>query len=206
VSIDNCTFSGNTAKYGGGVFNTWASRIGIVNCTFTNNAAYTGKALSCDPSHFSPNGYIKLNNCIIWEDNNALFDYDPNGLTYAISYSNIQNGWEGEGNINLDPCFVNPGYWVDGDDPNIVAVLGTPYGEPNDPNAVWFDGDYHLKSQAGRWDPVSKSWIVDDITSPCIDAGDPNSPVGDEPEPNGGRINMGAYGGTIEASKSYAEE
>jgi L-ascorbate metabolism protein UlaG (beta-lactamase superfamily) len=67
---------------------------------------------------------------------------------------------------------------------------------------VWIDGDYHLKSEAGRWDPVSESWIVDDVTSPCIDAGDPNSPVGDEPEPNGGIINMGAYGGTAEASKS----
>ncbi|MGD2095402.1 MAG: hypothetical protein PVH77_10380 [Phycisphaerales bacterium] len=35
-----------------------------------------------------------------------------------------------------------------------------------------------------------------------VDAGDPNSPVGDEPLPNGGVINMGAYGGTREASKS----
>jgi len=47
---------------------------------------------------------------------------------------------------------------------------------------------------------------LDDVTSPCIDAGDPNSPVGDEPEPNGGRINMGAYGGTEEASKSHTSE
>jgi len=44
--------------------------------------------------------------------------------------------------------------------------------------------------------------VIDGITSPCIDAGDPSSPVEDEPEPNGGRINMGAYGGTAEASKS----
>jgi len=44
---------------------------------------------------------------------------------------------------------------------------------------------------------------MDDVTSLCIDAGDPNSPIGHEPFPNGGRINMGAYGGTAEASKSY---
>jgi len=56
--------------------------------------------------------------------------------------------------------------------------------------------------QAGRWDPNSQTWIQDDVTSPCIDAGDPTSPVGDEPEPNGQRINMGAYGGTQEASLS----
>jgi hypothetical protein len=29
--------------------------------------------------------------------------------------------------------------------------------------------------------------------------------VGDEPQPNGGRINMGFYGGTGEASKSPSE-
>jgi hypothetical protein len=32
------------------------------------------------------------------------------------------------------------------------------------------------------------------------------SPIGPEPFPNGGRVNMGAYGGTVEASKSYFGE
>ena len=54
-----------------------------------------------------------------------------------------------------------------------------------DANDLWIDGDYHLQPN-----------------SPCIDAGDPNTPVGDEPEPNGNRINMGAYGGTTQASMS----
>ena len=58
-------------------------------------------------------------------------------------------------------------------------------------------------SQAGRYDPTSQSWVTDDVTSPCIDAGDPMSPIGNEPFPNGGIVNMGAYGGTDEASKSY---
>jgi hypothetical protein len=40
------------------------------------------------------------------------------------------------------------------------------------------------------------------MSSPCIDAGDPTQPVLEEPAPDGGRINMGAYGGTAEASKS----
>jgi hypothetical protein len=71
-------------------------------------------------------------------------------------------------------------------------------------NAVWIDGDYNLKSQASRWDSVSQSWIQDDVTSPCIDAGDPNSPIGHEPFPNGGIINIGAYVGTLEASKSIS--
>ncbi|GAG52121.1 unnamed protein product, partial [marine sediment metagenome] len=66
------------------------------------------------------------------------------------------------------------------------------------------NGDYHLKSQAGRWELGSQSWVIDDVTSPCIDAGDPGTPVGLEPLPNGGIINMGAFGGTAEASKSPA--
>ena len=54
----------------------------------------------------------------------------------------------------------------------------------------WVEGDHHLKSEVGRWDPLSESWVVDAVTSPCIDSGDPNSPLGDQPRPNGGQINM----------------
>jgi len=124
-----------------------------------------------------------------------------------ISYCNINGGlsaahigqdttlnWE-TGNIDADPLFAKPGYWGDINDPNMVV-------EPDDPNATWVDGDYHLKSEAGRWVSNSQSWVMDETTSPCIDRGDPNSPVGDEPDPNGGLVNMGAYGGTPEASMS----
>ncbi|MHC4528874.1 MAG: SUMF1/EgtB/PvdO family nonheme iron enzyme [Planctomycetota bacterium] len=108
-----------------------------------------------------------------------------NDSTITISYSNVVGGpaathvesgcnlnW-GEGIIDADPCFADPG-----------------------------NGDYHLKSQGGRWDPNSGAWVLDDVTSPCVDQGDPNSAIGDEPYPNGGRMNMGAYGGTAQASKS----
>lgn len=47
-----------------------------------------------------------------------------------------------------------------------------------------------------------ESWVVDETTSPCIDAGGPDSSIGDEPASHGDRINMGAFGGTPEASKS----
>ena len=95
-----------------------------------------------------------------------------------INYSDVfDEAWAGAGNINTDPCFA-------------------------DANS----SDYHLKSQAGRWDANEGRWTTDEVTSLCIDAGDPASPVGLEPFPNGGIINMGAYGGTIEASKSYFGE
>jgi thioredoxin len=84
-----------------------------------------------------------------------------------------RNPWPGEGNINTDPYFADPE-----------------------------NSDYHLKSQVGRWNPTSQVWVIDQISSPCIDAGDPSTPVGLERFPNGGRINMGAYGSTPEASLS----
>ncbi|MCK9508724.1 MAG: right-handed parallel beta-helix repeat-containing protein [Pigmentiphaga sp.] len=60
--------------------------------------------------------------------------------------------------------------------------------------------DYHLKSQHGRWN--GKEWVNDNVTSPCINAGRPQDNYSNEPTPNGNRINLGAYGNTVEASKS----
>lgn len=61
-------------------------------------------------------------------------------------------------------------------------------------------GDYHLRSSAGRY--TSGGWVVDVASSPAIDAGDPASDYSLETTPNGGRINLGAYGNTAEASRS----
>jgi beta propeller repeat protein len=99
--------------------------------------------------------------------------------TATITYSNVQGSWPGLGNTDDDPLFVSL-YWI----------------SSNSTEA----GDYHLKSQAGRWDTDSQIWTQDSVTSPCIDKGDPAFPVGEEPAPNGGVVNMGAYGGTEQAS------
>jgi hypothetical protein len=100
-----------------------------------------------------------------------------NSLTDVVGcmpqFSCLQRITAGPGNISRDPLFA-------------------------DPNG----GDCHLRSAQGRYWPKYDVWVLDDVTSPCINAGDPNSPVGREPSPNGGRINMGAYGGTTQASRS----
>jgi predicted outer membrane repeat protein len=79
----------------------------------------------------------------------------------------------GEGNIDADALFA-------------------------DPNS----GDYHLRSQRGRYRPSTDEWILDRVTSPCVDAGDPTADPSQEPMPNGARIDMGAYGATPFASMS----
>ncbi len=204
LKVVNCLFTGNKAMQGGALYMYGARDTTVANCTFAANVAGTGSTLCCGdwPSVF------ELTNCVLWDGLNSIWKYGdvgngpgppPGESNISVTYSNVQGGWPGEGNIDADPCFADPGYWVDANDPNIMV-------ESNDPKAVWADGDYHLMSQAGRWDPTSASWARDDVTSPCIDAGHVNSPIGFEPFPNGGRINVGAYGGTAEASKSYFGE
>ena len=65
-----------------------------------------------------------------------------------------------------------------------------------------------FRSLVGRWNPTTQTWVRDLVHSPCIDTGDPNDPnYSDwtaELWPNGRRINMGAYGGTPEASMSLS--
>jgi len=187
--LTNCIFSGNSANYGGGIYIDTGNPT-VTNCTFAGNwARYAGDGMGSK----AVSGPTLVTNCIF---NGSSSQISQGAI---VTYSNVQGWRSGEGNIDVDPLFVSPGYWADAGDPNITR-------SPGDPNAIWIEGDYHLKSQAGRWEPASQSWVKDNVTSPCIDAGDPNSPVGDEPQPNGGRINMGAYGGTKEASKSLVPQ
>ncbi|MCP4260765.1 MAG: hypothetical protein GY774_25050 [Planctomycetes bacterium] len=64
------------------------------------------------------------------------------------------------------------------------------------------NGNYHLQSEYGRYLPKNGTWTTDSQTGPCIDSGDPGMHTGREQKPHGGRLNMGAYGGTPFASKS----
>jgi hypothetical protein len=196
-NVNNCTFTKNSANDGGGMYIQYSSPI-VNSCTFTKNTASRGGGIY---------NYLRSNplvtNCTIADNSgpngpamacdSELQEYPStvtmlnciiwNGLnwlwnndnsTITATYSDVQGVWPGEGNINADPCFADLN-----------------------------NGDYHLKSQAGRWDANEGRWTKDEVTSLCIDAGDPASPIGLEPFPNGGIINMGAYGGTAEASKSY---
>ena len=186
-----CTFSGNTAANDGGAIYSSGSVVGLINCTLLGNSAKRGNTLSCFRPHprFAGPSSVEVVASIVWDGPDWIGEHF--GSTISVTYSDIQGGWPGDGNIDADPLFVDPGYC----DPN-----GTPEDANDD---FWVDGDYHLKSQAGRWNSDEGRWVMDEVTSRCIDAGNPGNPVSNERFPNGGIINMGAYGGTAEASKSY---
>ncbi len=185
--IANCLFAGNRGFFVGAL-RVGNGPVSLEQCTFCGNASVEEGCAGAvwGPTARSNTGTLAASGCIFWcnrnlhhdEDvtgYNAQFNGDPNRI--RLEYCCIE-GWTpehgGVGNIAADPLFVAP-----------------------DQN------DFHLKSQAGHWNGASQAWVLDEVTSPCIDAGDPNSPVEQEPFPNGGRVNMGAYGGTCEASKSW---
>jgi len=62
--------------------------------------------------------------------------------------------------------------------------------------------DFHLESTYGHFRQATGDWAFDAVTSPAIDSADPAGSYSSEPEPNGDRLNLGAYGNTSEASKS----
>ena len=172
---------------GGGLYleESWPD---IVNNVIADNEDYG--------VHLCWNEGAKISNCVIWhnDENNIISEIPIHSR--GITYNDIQGGWPEEGNIDADPLFVNP----NPDFEELESVIGS---EGYERAMNYLKACYHLKSQAGRYDPNSQTWVRDPNTSPCIDTGDPMTPIGPEPFPNGGIVNMGAYGGTAEASKSY---
>ena len=185
--------SKNSAQYGGAIKNSEA-KVTLTNCTLTENYADLGGGI-----WNAWNSTSELLNSILWNNRDQYGTSEaaqisgsptlpdiplPEQLVTNVNYCCIEGlsgSLGGVGNISDNPLFV----------------------EPN-------SKDYHLKSEGWRWDKSQLKWTHDNVTSPCIDAGNPGSPLFDEPENIDGdisnhwgqniRINIGAYGGTSQAS------
>ena len=199
-TIMQCIIAENS---GPGIYNL-ASSPNIVNCIITKNRrdgiesradsrpVITNCIIAENTRHGVFGGSPKIANCTITKNAaSGIFNSQAvitnsivcNNLANQIKgsaqadYCNIQGGWPGLGNIDADPCFVEPNL-----------------------------GDYHLKSRGWRWDRTQNQWTWDDTTSRCIDAGNPGTTLGREPltlpvDPlnrfgRNLRTNMGAYGRT----------
>ncbi len=205
LTLTHCIVTGNEAVgWGGGIYldQPYNTTSMVKNCTIAGNRAANGGGLYIyGKSHL-------IENNILW-DNRAgsgpdLYNYvspGPGSGCITVSYTLLDSAKAygtkgivyGPGLINSNPVFAIPGYWDD---------QGTPDDESDD---IWVEGDYHLMSQASRWNPASSAWICDDVTSPCIDAGNPLDVWAEELWPHGKRINIGAYGNTPQASMSLSD-
>jgi predicted outer membrane repeat protein len=102
-TITNCMFSGNSAQLGGGMWNEQLP-VTVTNCVFSGNSAeQTGGGIY---NHLRSNS--TLTNCILWKNTAPSGSQIHNDGTSSatVTYSDVQGGWPGQGNIDADPCFV----------------------------------------------------------------------------------------------------
>ena len=120
VSITN-----NFAEWGGGGISCmYDSNLNLENVTIANNNAFSnhGDGIYCHDS------YPTLINSIVWDNPPSNISLASGGVVTA-TYSDIQGGWTGSGNIDDDPLFVNPG---SGD---YHLQLGSPCIDTGDPTS-----------------------------------------------------------------------
>jgi hypothetical protein len=152
--IDNCVIIQNSCRdyeegIGGAIAVTGSeARVEIDNCTIAANRSFLGDGLSLSGDGQGPNGNVILHNTIIKGLNSDIYIGEgQNGAEgvddLTISFCNLNNNRQGQGNIDSDPQFIDPD-----------------------------NGDFHLRRG-----------------SPCVNAGDPESPE----DTDGTRADMGAY-------------
>ena len=215
TTISNCTIEDNTASCFGGGIHCYSSFRMIANCSIAGNAAELGGGIYCKSSSSTVSKTIT--NCTITGN---IAEKKGGGIYFDSSSPTVTNctiagntAPQGGGIY----CYASPStisnciFWNTGGLVNCTATYSLGGGGEGsilaDPRfADVENGDFHLKSRYGRWSPSANGgkggYVIDTVHSPCIDAGDPASDYGNEPTPNGGRVNMGAYGNTEFASRS----
>ena len=98
-----------TFRYGGG--------INVNNSKFYLNAtSIVDNSISLEDDPVIRGGAItvrgdylfEIENSIVWGNSNpAIYHYNVTADSLNVNYSNIQDGWEGEGNIDANPLFCN---------------------------------------------------------------------------------------------------
>lgn len=148
--LTNCVFVGNIAEEGGGMYSERGDGL-IVNCTFSQNEASLrgGGMRNRDP--VCP----YLTNCILWGDTPDEISGGPPDITY----SDVQGGWSGIGNIDEDPLFMDAydnlrllagSPCIDAGDNSAVPVVTDLDGNPRIVNGIVDMGAY----EAALLDPV----------------------------------------------------
>ncbi len=178
-SFTNCTFRDNTANSDGGGLHMQNGDLTLTNCTVTDNTADSGDGLYASSQDGGSTGTVT--NCIFWANSNQEIGGTTTG--YTVTYSDIDGGFSGTGNINDNPLFADAG----GGDLRLLP--GSPCIDVGNNDALP-DDDYDLDGDgvmgASEQLPLDLDWIprrVDDTETP-----DGGYPPGDSPY-----ADMGAY-------------
>jgi len=118
-TVVNCIFSNNTADNGAGMYNEGSSNPIVVNCTFTGNSAV-----------LSGGGINSLSTCVI--RNCVIWGNTPDGIsgTADVAYCDVQGGFTGTGNKDVDPMLV------DAENGDFHLEMGSPCIDSGDNGAL----------------------------------------------------------------------
>ncbi len=149
--ITDCTIFGNTAYRGAGICCDYNSKPHITRCTISGNSAVTdGGGIY---GYYS--GWPTIGGCIFWgnaaPNGSQIYLYGSSSV--SVSFSDVQGGWSGTGNINANPLFAADGYHLqrrspcrDAGDPAFV------------PEAGETDIDGEMRVYGGRVDMGADEW------------------------------------------------
>ena len=101
ISVYEDNFYGTTDTLGGGIIVVNNSILMQNNNTFFGNSGSTDYASAI---HIYDSSSSTIKNSIFWNDS----VHEQIIGSANITYSNVYGGWDGEGNINMDPLFCNP--------------------------------------------------------------------------------------------------
>ncbi|MEW6095551.1 MAG: right-handed parallel beta-helix repeat-containing protein, partial [bacterium] len=164
LTITNCTISRNSANYGGGICCTFFTLPTIINCTMSENSATAGGGIYCSYSS-SPT----IVNSILWGDTPDEICLIASSID--ITYSDIEGGYAGEGDIDADPLFVGSGdYHLTAGSPCIDT--GTSANAPADD----IDGD--TRPQGAGYDMGSDEYVEEiQLPVPDVKANGSDDPI-----------------------------
>lgn len=189
--------------------------VGGYNTPVTNNTIFqpTGDAfrLVTQENQFN----ISLRDNILWASAGYDIWTDPSSQsTLSSDYNDLYVTGTGKIGLWQNGNAANLGAW------QLASLQDTNslFADPLFVNSAAADfheqslfGSFHGGSLAPMLDagtglpvPVTATLASDASQSPAIDRGDASFPFAGEPAPNGGFINLGAYGNTAQASKSPA--
>lgn len=133
---------------GGAVFNFQNSEPVITNCTIVYNYAY-----SAGGGIHNWDSYPIITNSILWHNSIKNISTEGVGLP-VITYTNIEQGYYGEGNIDADPMLKDP------DNSNYKLTNGSPCIDAGNNNVINLDpvtmvtdldGNYRLRNDPGKY-------------------------------------------------------
>jgi hypothetical protein len=145
ATVTNSRIVGNTADYadiagGSAIYNLDGSLLTVLDSTIADNRSSAGRAVASFLWGTSFAVRVRIVNSILYNGGNEVW-CNLSGLV-SVTYSDVQGGATGTGNISTDPQFVQPGTWAT--------------------NGSWTDGNYRLKGTSPAIDVGSSTALPAD--------------------------------------------